>query len=185
MYIEPLDDVFTSEGVWVIHTPVRAPQANANAERLVGTLFTKRLDWTLVLGRRHLETFLSGHDAVAAGRPVRANGTAVPLADGGNLLGLRCGRPLPGLQKPPAAWVSAETPTKAGASQLLRGGVAPRCGCSDRARNGRCSLWSLGPARGGLVTPPPNHRHGAPATPPGGPTGPRSGPRGSSHRWEG
>src|SRR5512132_471469 len=52
------DDVFRSEGITVIHTPVRAPQANAYAERFVRTVRAECLDWMLILGRRHLETVL-------------------------------------------------------------------------------------------------------------------------------
>jgi len=49
------DEVFRSEGIRVIRTPVRAPRANAYAERWVGTLRRECLDWILILGRRHLE----------------------------------------------------------------------------------------------------------------------------------
>ncbi|MGH8732793.1 MAG: integrase core domain-containing protein, partial [Burkholderiales bacterium] len=49
------DDVFRSEGITVIHTPIRAPQANAYAERFVRTVRNECLDWLLILGRRHLE----------------------------------------------------------------------------------------------------------------------------------
>jgi len=52
------DEVFRSEGIKVIHTPVRAPQANAYAERFVRTVRAECLDWLLILGRRHLETVL-------------------------------------------------------------------------------------------------------------------------------
>ena len=49
------DEAFRSEGIRVIRTPVRAPRANAYAERWVGTLRRECLDWILILGRRHLE----------------------------------------------------------------------------------------------------------------------------------
>ena len=52
------DEVFRSEGIRVIHTPVQAPQANANAERFVRTVRTECLDWLLIIGRRHLEYIL-------------------------------------------------------------------------------------------------------------------------------
>jgi transposase InsO family protein len=52
------DDVFRSEGIRVIHTRIRAPQANAYAERFVRTVRTECLDWLLIVGRRHLERVL-------------------------------------------------------------------------------------------------------------------------------
>jgi transposase InsO family protein len=52
------DEVFASEGIEVIKTPVRSPRANAIAERCVRTAREECLDWTLVLGRHHLEAVL-------------------------------------------------------------------------------------------------------------------------------
>jgi transposase InsO family protein len=52
------DEVFRSEGIRVIRTPIRAPQANAYAERFVRTVRAECLDWLLILGRRHLEHVL-------------------------------------------------------------------------------------------------------------------------------
>jgi putative transposase len=48
------DEVFRSEGADVLRTPIRAPRANGYAERWVQTVRAECLDWTLVLGRRHL-----------------------------------------------------------------------------------------------------------------------------------
>jgi putative transposase len=52
------DEVFRSEGITVIETPIRAPQANAYAERLVRTVRAECLDWLLIIGRRRLESVL-------------------------------------------------------------------------------------------------------------------------------
>jgi hypothetical protein len=52
------DEVFRSEGIKVIHTPIRAPQANAFAERFVRTVRGECLDWLLILGWRHPERVL-------------------------------------------------------------------------------------------------------------------------------
>jgi len=52
------DEIFRSEGVAVIKTPIRAPQANAYAERFVRTVRVECLDLLLIVGRRHLESVL-------------------------------------------------------------------------------------------------------------------------------
>ncbi len=54
-YTRGFDEVFRSEGVRIIRTPVRAPRANAHAERWVQTLRRECLDSLLIFRRRHLE----------------------------------------------------------------------------------------------------------------------------------
>ena len=49
------DEVFRTEGIQIVRTPFRAPQANAIAERFVRTVRNECLDWLLVLNREHLE----------------------------------------------------------------------------------------------------------------------------------
>jgi putative transposase len=50
--------VFQSERVEIVRTPIRAPKANAIAERFVRTARAECLDWLLILNRRHLERVL-------------------------------------------------------------------------------------------------------------------------------
>jgi putative transposase len=52
------DEVFRTEGIKVIRTPVQTPNANAYAERWVRTLRADCLDRILILGRRQLEHVL-------------------------------------------------------------------------------------------------------------------------------
>ncbi|MGD0167945.1 MAG: integrase core domain-containing protein [Gaiellaceae bacterium] len=47
-----------TEGIRVIRTPIRAPNANAYAERWVRTVRSDCLDRILIVGRRHLEQVL-------------------------------------------------------------------------------------------------------------------------------
>jgi hypothetical protein len=82
-FTRSFDEVFRSEGVRVVRTPVRAPRANPHAERWVGTVRRECLDWLLIVGRRHLERVLSeyvGH--YNAARPHQALGLKAPLARG-------------------------------------------------------------------------------------------------------
>jgi putative transposase len=57
-FCRSFDDVFASEGIRVIRTPIRAPNANAFAERWIETLRAECLDWLLILGSRHLDRVL-------------------------------------------------------------------------------------------------------------------------------
>ena len=52
------DALLESDGINVIHTPVRAPNANAHMERWVGTVRRECLDRLLILGRRQLQHVL-------------------------------------------------------------------------------------------------------------------------------
>ena len=53
------DAVFSGNGTQVIRTPIRSSQANAFAERVVGTLRPECLDHVLILGEQHLRKFLA------------------------------------------------------------------------------------------------------------------------------
>jgi transposase InsO family protein len=57
------DEVFRAEGVKIIRTPVRAPNANAYAERWVGTVRRECLDRILIVNRRQLEHVLRVYTA--------------------------------------------------------------------------------------------------------------------------
>jgi hypothetical protein len=53
-----LDQIFQSEGIVVIRTPIQAPNANAYAERWVGSVRREWLDRRLIFSRRQLEQVL-------------------------------------------------------------------------------------------------------------------------------
>jgi putative transposase len=57
-YSPAFDEVLRSERIRTVKTPVRAPRANAIAERFVRTVRSECLDWLLILNRRHLERVL-------------------------------------------------------------------------------------------------------------------------------
>lgn len=67
------DDVWGSIGATVIKTPVRAPNANAFAERWIGTVRRECLDHLLIVGPRHLSRVLAEFvEHYNAHRPHRA-----------------------------------------------------------------------------------------------------------------
>ncbi len=84
-YCCAFDAVFAAEGVEVVLTPYRTPQANGHIERLIGGLRREVLDHVLGLGRRHLMDVLREYAA---------------HHNSHRGLGLRCphdvGRPIPG-----------------------------------------------------------------------------------------
>jgi hypothetical protein len=65
--IHDRDAIFSAEvdqqlkafGLWVLHTPARAPKANAYCERLVGSVRRECLDFMIPLGKKHLCRILS------------------------------------------------------------------------------------------------------------------------------
>jgi putative transposase len=57
-FTRDFDTIFRSEGLEIVRTPVRAPRANAIAERFVRTIRAECLDWLLIVNRRHLERVL-------------------------------------------------------------------------------------------------------------------------------
>jgi putative transposase len=90
-FTDTFDAVFASEGIRILRTPVRAPRANAIAERWIGTVRRELLDRMLIVNRRHLETALGEYTAhFNDHRPHRALNQAAPL------------RPLPPPTSPPA-----------------------------------------------------------------------------------
>jgi transposase InsO family protein len=75
------DEVFGSEGVRIIQTPVRAPQANAYAERWVRTVRSECLDRLLLVSRAHAERVLRTYVRhYNQQRPHRGIDLAVPFA---------------------------------------------------------------------------------------------------------
>jgi putative transposase len=80
-FTEGFDDVFRGDGIEVVRTPPRTPQANGVAERFVRTVRTECLDRLLVLHQQHLERILEVFvDHYNRHRPHRALSLAPPEA---------------------------------------------------------------------------------------------------------
>lgn len=83
------DSIFVAERVHVIHTPVRAPNANAVAERWIRTVRNECLDKLLIVDEAHLRRVLREyvayynsarpHQALAQQTPIPG---AIPTAEG-------------------------------------------------------------------------------------------------------
>jgi transposase InsO family protein len=73
------DAVLASQGITIRMTPVRAPVANAYAERWIGTARRECLDRMLIFGRRHLERVLDEYvEHYNAHRPHRSLNQRAP-----------------------------------------------------------------------------------------------------------
>jgi len=80
-FMASFDEAFRSEGIGIIRTPVRAPRANAFAERFVGTIRRECLDRTLIFTRRQLGAVLAEYvDHYNGHRPHRSLGQIAPLS---------------------------------------------------------------------------------------------------------
>jgi putative transposase len=78
-FTDGFDEVFRSEGMRVIRTPVRAPQANGLAERFVRTVRSECLDWLLIVNHQQLMRVLDVFvDHYNSHRPHRALALAPP-----------------------------------------------------------------------------------------------------------
>jgi transposase InsO family protein len=57
-FTHSFDEVFRADGIEVVRTPFRAPQANGVAERFVRTIRSECFDLLLILNQQHLERIL-------------------------------------------------------------------------------------------------------------------------------
>jgi putative transposase len=74
------DAVFTAINVRIVRTPVRAPRANAIAERFVGSIRRELLDRILIINQRHAGIVLHEFEQhFNEHRPHRSLGQAAPL----------------------------------------------------------------------------------------------------------
>lgn len=79
IYSEGVDRTIQAMGLKVLKTPVRAPQANAFCERLIGTIRREYLDFVIPLNERHVRSVLTecvGH--YNRGRPHASLGPGIP-----------------------------------------------------------------------------------------------------------
>ena len=82
------DALLESDGIKVIRTPVKAPNANAHMERWVGTVRRECLDRLLILGRRQLGPFAwngatsSAASSTSTTSPPRDDRVSAPHATG-------------------------------------------------------------------------------------------------------
>ena len=86
-FTDGFDEVFRSDGIRIVKTPVRALRANAFAERFVGTVRRECLDRIRILGRHHLEQVLAEYIAhYNEHRPHSSGstGSTMPASDAGS-----------------------------------------------------------------------------------------------------
>ena len=79
-FIDAFDEIFRTEGIKILKTPVRTPVANAFAERWIGSLRREVLDRTLIWNQRQLERIVTDYiDHYNEHRPHRSLDQAPPI----------------------------------------------------------------------------------------------------------
>ena len=80
-FTRSFDEVFRTEGIRVLKTPVRTPVANAYAERWIGTLRRELLDRTIIWNQYQAQRLLTDYiEHYNAHRPHRALQQRAPTA---------------------------------------------------------------------------------------------------------
>jgi transposase InsO family protein len=79
-FTDAFDAVFAAMDIRIVRTPVRAPRANAIAERFVGSIRRELLDRLLISNERHAAAVLDEYAEHYNGhRPHRSLGQAAPV----------------------------------------------------------------------------------------------------------
>jgi putative transposase len=79
-FIDAFDEIFRTEGLKILKTPVRTPVANTFAERWIGTLRRELLDRTIIWNQPQLERLVTDYiDHYNTHRPHRALDQRPPL----------------------------------------------------------------------------------------------------------
>ena len=60
-FVATFDEIFRTEGLKILKTPVRTPVANAFAERWIGSIRRELLDRTIIWNHRQLERLVTGN----------------------------------------------------------------------------------------------------------------------------
>ncbi|MCP4087055.1 MAG: transposase [Actinomycetia bacterium] len=80
-FINAFDEIFRTEGMKILKTPVRTPVANAFAERWIGTLRRELLDRTIIWNQRQVERIVADYiDHYNVHRPHRSLDQRPPQA---------------------------------------------------------------------------------------------------------
>ena len=85
------DEIFRTEGLKILRTPVRVPVANAFAKRWIGTLRRELLDRTIIWKQRQLQRLIIDYTDHYNMR-VRIRGGGRRLFGGARQCGVRCRR---------------------------------------------------------------------------------------------
>ena len=85
-FVDAFDEVFRTEHMKILKTPIRTPVASAFAERWIGTLRRELLDRTLIWNRRQLERLVADNIAhYNRHRPHRSLGQQPPVGGAAQL----------------------------------------------------------------------------------------------------